>query len=97
LILVGNTLYGTASGGGTYGHGTVFSLTLPGPQLNIAPSGASVVLSWPTNSALTLESTLNLGPAAVWNPVSTLPVIVNGQNIVTNSMTGLQMFYRLKL
>jgi len=96
LILLGNTLYGTTSAGGIYGFGTVFSLTLPGPQLNIMPSGASVVLSWPTNFVLTLESTLNLGPAAVWNSVSPAPVIVNGQNVVTNPMTNLQMFYRLK-
>jgi len=95
LILVGNTLYGTTSGGGTNGFGTVFSLTLPGPQLNITPSEGSVVLSWPTNSALTLESTTNLGPAAVWNSVSPAPVIVNGQNIVTNPMTGAQQFFRL--
>lgn len=95
LILVGNTLYGTATYGGIYGDGTVFSLTLPGPQLNITPSGAGVVLSWPTNTILALQFTLNLGPAAIWNTNSTPPVIVNGQNVVTDLIAGSQMFYRL--
>ena len=47
MILSGNTLYGTAAGGGSSGYGTVFSLSL-GPssvqqgslQVTIAPSGA---------------------------------------------------------
>jgi uncharacterized repeat protein (TIGR03803 family) len=34
LILSGNTLYGTASGGGSSGKGTVFSLSFA-PQLTI--------------------------------------------------------------
>ena len=29
MILLGNTLYGTAEGGGSSGNGTVFSLSLP--------------------------------------------------------------------
>jgi uncharacterized repeat protein (TIGR03803 family) len=48
LVLSGNTLFGTAMGGGSSGNGTVFSLSLgsvsaPAPTLAIFPSGANVV------------------------------------------------------
>jgi uncharacterized repeat protein (TIGR03803 family) len=100
-MLSGNTLYGTASGGGSSGNGTVFSISFR-PELTITPSGlppSGVILSWPTNVAgfdytgYILQSTTNLG--ALWSTNSPAPVVVNGQNTVTNSITGLQRFYRL--
>ena len=99
LILSGNTLYGTAYGGGSSGNGTVFSLSFP-PQLTIIPSETNLILTWPTNYAgfdytgYTLESTTNL-VSPVWATNSPAPVVVNGQNVVTNSITGSQQFYRL--
>jgi len=48
LILSGNTLYGTASSGGSSGSGTVFSIFIQ-PQLTLIPSGPYVILTWPTN------------------------------------------------
>src|SRR5207245_2162792 len=61
LILSSNTLYGTAYVGGSWGRGTVFSLSLPSPQLTIIPSEAAVILTWPTNATgFTLQSTTNL-------------------------------------
>jgi uncharacterized repeat protein (TIGR03803 family) len=96
LVLSGNTLYGTAVSGGSSGHGTVFSFTLPRPRLTITPEGASVVLTWsPTASGYALQSTTNLGAAASWGSVSPLPVIVSGQNTVTNPISGSHKFYRL--
>jgi uncharacterized repeat protein (TIGR03803 family) len=96
LILSGNTLYGTASDGGTLDWGTVFSLSLPLPQLAISQSGTNVVLSWPTNfTGITLQSTTNLVSPAVWIPVFPAPVVVSGQNTVTNPISGTQQFYRL--
>jgi uncharacterized repeat protein (TIGR03803 family) len=101
LILSDNTLYGTASVGGSSGYGTVFSLTLgsastPLPQLTIIPSGANVILRWPTNAAgFTLQSTTNLVSPAVWSTVSPGPIVVNGQNAVTNPISGARKFYRL--
>src|ERR1035437_1962300 len=101
LILSGHTLYGTAYNGGSYGDGTVFSLSLgsvsaPAPTLTIFPSGTNVVLTWPTNAAgFTLQSTTNLVSPAVWSNVSPGPVVVNGQNAVTNAISGKQKFYRL--
>jgi uncharacterized repeat protein (TIGR03803 family) len=101
LIISGNTLYGTAEDGGTNGDGTVFSLSLPLPQLTITTLGTNVILTWPTNAAgfdysrFTLQSTIQLGISAPWNFVLPLPVIVNGQNAVTNPISDTQQFYRL--
>jgi uncharacterized repeat protein (TIGR03803 family) len=99
LILSGNALYGTAQGG-TSGVGIVFSLSLPPPPLTIVLSGVRVVLSWPTNTptppaGFTLQSTTNLVSPAAWSTVSPGPAIVNGQNAVTNLISGAQQFYRL--
>ena len=96
LIVSGNTLYGTAHDGGGSGNGTVFSLSLPRPQLTITPSGANVILTWQANAAgFTLESTTSLVSPAVWSTNSPAPVVVNGQNAVTNPISGPQQFYRL--
>ena len=42
----------------------------------------------------TLQSTTKLSPAA-WSTVSPAPVVINGQNTVTNPISGTQQFYRL--
>lgn len=100
LALSGNVLYGTTKGGGgSLSEGTLFKLDLsPRISLTIQSLGntsASVVLSWPANAtALTLQSTTNLA-SPIWTTVSVAPVIVNGQNTVTNPISGTQQFYRL--
>jgi uncharacterized repeat protein (TIGR03803 family) len=102
LMLSGNTLYGTANSGGTGGSGTLFSLTLPAPQLTITTSDTNVILTWPTNAAgisfagYTLQSTTNLVSTAVWTPAVPGPVIANGQFTVSNAITGTQQFYQLR-
>ena len=101
LILSGTTLFGASFADGAYGHGTVFSLSYPSPQLTITPSGTNVNLTWPSAvagfsySGYSLQSTTNLGSSAVWATNSPAPVVVNGQNVVTNSITGSQQFFRL--
>jgi uncharacterized repeat protein (TIGR03803 family) len=96
LILSGNMLYGTTIIGGSFGSGTVFNLSLPPPQLAIIPSGANVILTWPTNAAgFTLQSTTNLVSPAVWTAVSPVPAVVNSQNTVTNLASDTKRFYRL--
>jgi uncharacterized repeat protein (TIGR03803 family) len=101
LILSGNTLYGTAYNGGAFGNGTLFSLSIgsaiaPAPTLTIIPSGTNVVLTWPTNAAgFALQSSTNLGSSTVWTTNSPAPVVVNGQNTVTHSISGAQQFFRL--
>ena len=95
LILANNTLYGTASAGGTNGYGTVFSIFIQ-PQLTLIPSGPYVILAWPTNySGFTLQSTTNLGSSAVWSTNSSPPVVIGGENVVINAASGKQQFFRL--
>ena len=89
LILSSNTLYGTASFGGSGGSGTVFSLALApatAPQITINLSGTNVILTW-SEPGFTLQSATNLA-APVWTTIS-------GQNTVTNPLSGTQKFYRL--
>jgi formylglycine-generating enzyme required for sulfatase activity len=67
------------------------------PDLSIALAGRQVVLSWPTTATnFVLQSTTNLSPAA-WSTNSPAPVVVNGQNTVTNAISGTHQFYRLSL
>lgn len=102
LVISENFLYGTSSGGGTSGNGAIFSLPLPPappppPQLTINLAGSDVVLTWPTNApGFLLQSTTNLSSPAIWNTVHSEPVVVGGQNTVTNLISGAQQFYRLR-
>ena len=77
----------------------VSGITISGPTLNIQQAGTNVVLSWLgalTNFALV--SSPSVGSSAVWSPVSPQPSLVNGQNVVTNSiLNASQQFYRLQL
>ena len=96
LVLSGGTLYGTTSGGGSSGNGTVFSLVLRGPPLTLIRSGANAIFTWPTNpSGLTLQCATNLVTSVVWKTNLPAPVVVNGRNTVTNPITGKQQFFRL--
>jgi hypothetical protein len=79
----------------TGGKFALDNITISGSSLTITPFGTSVVLRWPTNATgLTLQSTTNLA-SPVWTNNSPLPVLVNGQNTVTNPVLGTQQFYRL--
>jgi len=96
LILSGNTLYRTAFYGGTSGNGTVFSISLPPPQLTITPSAAYVILTWPAEAAgFHLQSTTNLVSPVAWSAVFSEAVVVNGENTVINLSSATQHFYRL--
>jgi uncharacterized repeat protein (TIGR03803 family) len=89
LIVSSNTLYGTASMGGTAGYGTVYAITFPF-DLNITLSGTNVVLFWPaTDPGFNLQYATNLVPPVTWN---TIPAT---QTIVTNAASAPQLFYRL--
>jgi len=73
-------------------------VSVSSPPLKISPSAATVVLSWPTNAAglaFTLQSTTNLVSSTSWTTVSPAAFVTNGQNVVTNSVSGSQKFYRL--
>jgi uncharacterized repeat protein (TIGR03803 family) len=95
LLLSRNTLYGTTRFGGTSNYGTIFSFSLPSPQLTIIRYGVNVILTWPIDSAgFTLQSTTNLA-SPVWSTNAPAPVEVNGQYTVTNPISGTQQFFRL--
>ena len=89
--------YGTTGLGGSDGYGTIFLLLLPPPpQLTITSSSSNMILTWPTNpTGFTLQSTTNLVSPAVWITNFPAPTIVNGQNTVTNLISGTQKFFRL--
>jgi hypothetical protein len=67
-------------------------------QLTIIPSGvppSGIILTWSTNAVgFTLQTTTNPG-SPVWSTNSLAPVVVNGQNTVTNPLSGARQFYRL--
>jgi hypothetical protein len=82
------------------------SPTLIAPPLTITPSGTNIILAWPTNYAgfvyeghtypgFTLLSTTNLVSPVVWTAVSPGPVVINGRLVVTNLVSGTQLFYTL--
>jgi uncharacterized repeat protein (TIGR03803 family) len=92
------SFYGTTANGGQSGAGTVFRLTLPlgPPQLAIVSAGTNFILTWTSAaSGYTLQSTPSLVRPVVWASVSPAPVVINGQNTVTNPITGSQQFFRL--
>jgi uncharacterized repeat protein (TIGR03803 family) len=99
LILCGNTLYGAALSLSGPGNGTVFSISFT-PQLSLIPSDPNLILTWPTDyagfdySGYVLQSTTNLGSQVIWTNSPT-PVVVNGQNTITNPISGTQRFFRL--
>lgn len=101
VLISSNILYGTAAQGGIGNVGTVFSLTLNAnpptpPQLNIATTQTGIVLLWPTNPAtFNLESATNLVSPVVWSTNNIAPGQVNGQNAITNPISGTRMFFRL--
>lgn len=94
LVLSGGTLYGTT-------YNTIFSVQTSGfgfnfSQLALTCLGLNNILTWPTNqSGFTLQSTLNLASNAAWTTVFPTPVVINGQNTVTNPISGAQQFFRL--
>lgn len=100
LILSGNTLYGTASNGGSSGDGTVFSISFT-PRLTLNPSTTNIILTWPTNCAgfdytsYTLQSTTNIASATSWTINSRATLVINGQYTVSNPISGTHQFFRL--
>jgi hypothetical protein len=100
LATLNNTLY---AGGDFITEGGKFSPFMASAYLQALPPTASAVLSgnnfiltWPASATgFTLQSTVNLTPPVVWTTNSPAPVIINGQNTVTDLISGAQKFYRL--
>jgi hypothetical protein len=68
-------------------------------RLTITGSGtppSGIILTWSTNAVgFALQSTTNLFPPSAWVTNSPGPVVIGGQNVVTNPITGPQQFFRL--
>ena len=84
------------------GTGPGSSNSPPVLAVTVNPAGSStaepawIVLTWPaTNAGFTLQSTTNLFAPTVWANVSLTPVVIHGQNTVTNIISGAQQFFRL--
>jgi uncharacterized repeat protein (TIGR03803 family) len=94
LTLLGNTLFGTTTAGGTYGHGTVFALSLPVPTLGMTTSGNQIILSWPTSAAnFNLQTSTDL---INWANITNGRTTFGGNYTCTNSMNGHAAFFRLQ-
>ncbi len=69
----------------------------PAPTLSASRLGQNVLITWATNvGGFALETATNLAPVVSWTQVTLSPAVVNGQNTVTNAVSGTQRFYRLK-
>ena len=90
---LGGTLVNGSAAGLVVAHAV---LPTPPPMLNARKSGTGLVLAWATNGpGFVLEYATSL-PATNWLAASPPPVVVDGQNVVTNTMTGQAVFYRLR-
>jgi hypothetical protein len=102
--LEGRTINGMAfslfDGRASWDNAGKFSGTYPdssagNPELRILKQGANVVLSWPSSFPnFVLESATN--STTGWAAVPNVPVLLNGQFTVTESLALGTKFYRLK-
>jgi hypothetical protein len=68
------------------------------PTIAVTNAGGKMVLSWGTNwTGYTLYSSTSLLPGATWNKVINKPVAKGKSLMVTNTMDGDALFYRLVL
>jgi hypothetical protein len=76
------------------GGWTLIITTAP-VALSITRAQTNAVLSW-TNAATgyTLQAAPSLSPFA-WTNVTTIPVVIEGNYVVTNAVTSAETFYRL--
>jgi len=66
------------------------------PTLGYGRRDNEIVISWPTNSAgFALEYSTNLPPGS-WTAASPPAVVDGPQYVVTNSMSGVERWYRLR-
>jgi hypothetical protein len=67
------------------------------PALTIASSGNNDLVSWPASfTGYTLQFTPSFSPTN-WQNVAQFPALTNGNDVITNPMSGPQGFYRLLL
>ncbi len=108
MVFSGDALYGTASGGGSGGNGTVFGLSFqPAPELTILSatlSGTNLVITGANGQAggayVTLLSPEVTLPLSQWTPAATNILSVSGDFTFTATnvvdVKAPQRFYRLR-
>jgi len=104
LAVSGSTLYAgglfiTTAGTNVSACAAMVNLPVP-PTLSIIMDGANELLIWPDTptgytTGYTLESATNLVPPVAWQTNSTTPIVIGGQNVIINPITGSQQFFRL--
>jgi hypothetical protein len=66
------------------------------PPIGLGKSGTNVVVSWPASYGdFTLQSAPSFGSADNWSNAPDMPVVIGDQFVVSNSIVGSGMFYRL--
>src|SRR5882724_9204174 len=80
LILSGNTLYGTAAGGGSSGNGTVFSQILTPPAITTPPANETFYAGSPVTFTVVAGGTPPLSYQWTFNNTN----IVGGTNAILN-------------
>lgn len=91
LVLSGGTLYGTAEEGGTGGSGTLYSFSLPQPQIpiinGISLSGTNLVINAANGESgvpcVTLMSASLALPVSQWTPIATNTLTASGPFTIT--------------
>jgi catechol 2,3-dioxygenase-like lactoylglutathione lyase family enzyme len=69
----------------------------PTLSMSMTQTGTGSVLSWPTNATgFIVQSTSSLTPPIIWADNTNLPVILNGQYTLTNTLSPAAQFFRLK-
>jgi len=92
----GNYVVVVSNPGGSVTSAPPAVLSVGTLQLGLKFSGNGLMLSWPTNAtSFTLQMATNLTPPIVWSNVVITPTTANGQNMVSNSISGPRQFYRL--
>jgi len=103
LAVSGSTLYAggdfTTAGTNVSAYVAIANLPVP-PSLSIIADGSNMVLTWPDaatgyTTGYTLESATNLLPPVAWQTNSTAPIVIGGQNVIINPITGSHQFFRL--
>jgi hypothetical protein len=98
---IGQPDAGAAMSGGQYSvTGGFWSLiavvqTAGLPNLSIAHSGNSVIVSWPNTASCTLQTNNNLVSASAWNAYGGTVNTSNGTNSITISPPVGDLFFRL--
>lgn len=91
----GGNVYVADSGNNTIRVGRL--VILVPPLLEITNLTDRVVLSWPAlATGFVLESATSLNPAVVWTPLTNAARVTNNLFVLTNSVSGPALFYRLR-